>query len=193
MIEDGTRFVSRYPQRLDGRFVSVVPFGHAPTYLPHRIYETARGRRTRPGHKTPSRSHFLAPDVSPDMAEGDTLANALIGGAVAIFLSFLPLSPVLGGAVAGYLQGGDRGDGARVGAIAGAVAFLPIVGIGVLVLGVGTFYVGSGSPFALGVGGLLLLLLMGLVVAGLYTVGLGALGGWLGNYVRYDTDLGSPD
>jgi hypothetical protein len=117
------------------------------------------------------------------MAEGDTLANALIGGAVAIFLSFLPLSPVLGGAVAGTSRAASGTTASASGAIAGAVAFLPIVGIGVLVLGVGTFYVGSGSPFALGVGGLLLLLLFGLVVAGLYTVGLGALGGWLGNYV----------
>lgn len=124
------------------------------------------------------------------MAEGDTLVNALVGGAVAIFLSFLPLSPVLGGAVAGYLQGGDRGDGARVGAYAGLVAFLPLVGFGVLALGVGAFLVGIDVPFALGVVGLLLLSLFGLVLAGLYTVGLGALGGWLGNYVLTDTDLG---
>ena len=79
------------------------------------------------------------------MAEGDTLVDALIGGVVSIVLSFTALSPILGGAVAGYLQGGDRGAEIRVGAYAGLVAAV--------------------------------------------TIGLSALGGWLGNYVKYDTDV----
>ena len=124
------------------------------------------------------------------MAEGDTLANALIGAVVAIVLAFLPLSPMLGGLVAGYLQGGDRGDGARVGAIAGVVTFVPVVGFGVLVFAFGAFYLAGGFPLHLGVVGIVLVLLFGLVVAGIYTVGLSALGGWLGNYVLTDTDLG---
>ena len=124
------------------------------------------------------------------MAEGDTLVNALIGAVVSILLSFVPLSPVLGGMVAGYLQGGDSGDGVRVGAASGLIALLPLVGFGVLVFGFGAFYLAGGFPMHLGVVGIVLLILVVLVVAGLYTVGLAALGGWLGNYVLTDTDLG---
>ena len=124
------------------------------------------------------------------MAEGDTLVNALIGAVIAIVLTFLPLSPMLGGLVAGYLQGGDRGDGVRVGALAGVVTFLPVAGFGVLVFGFGAFYLVGGLPFHLGVGGIAVLLVFGIVLVGLYTVGLSALGGWLGNYVLTDTDLG---
>lgn len=44
-----------------------------------------------------------------DMAEGDTLENALIGAVVnAIAGSVLLFSPVVGAAVAGDLQGGSR-------------------------------------------------------------------------------------
>ncbi|MFB6183018.1 MAG: hypothetical protein ABEI96_00545 [Haloarculaceae archaeon] len=35
----------------------------------------------------------------------------------------------------------------------------------------------------------ILFVVIGLAVATLYTVGLSALGGWLGNYVKYDTDV----
>ena len=124
------------------------------------------------------------------MAEGDTLVNALIGAVVAVVLTFIPLSPMLGGLVAGYLEGGDRSDGIRVGAIAGVIAFLPLVGVGVLLFGFGAFFLLGGFPGAVGGVVVVFLVLFGLVVVGLYTVGLSALGGWLGNYVLTDTDLG---
>jgi len=125
------------------------------------------------------------------MGDGDTLVNALVGGIAAVVLSFVPFSPVLGGAVAGYLQGGTRNDGLWVGVYAGVVAGIPIVlgGVGFLLLW-GFMLLGYGTP---GAGGGLAVFLVfalgGLVVGALYTVGLSALGGWLGNYVRYDTDL----
>ena len=120
------------------------------------------------------------------MAEGDTLLNAVIGGVASIVLSFVPFSPVLGGAVAGYLHGGDRGAGVRIGVYAGVVAAIPfalILLFAIAVFGVFLSF-GSGSGAVL-----LLFVLLALVVAAVYTVGLSALGGWLGNYVRYDTDL----
>lgn len=126
------------------------------------------------------------------MAEGDTLANALVGAVVAIFLTFLPLSPLLGGLVAGYLQGGSRGDGVRVGVVVGVVTFLPVVGFGLMLFGFGAFYLVGGMPLHLGVAGIVLVGLFLLVLFGAYTVGLAALGGWLGNYVLTDTDLGRP-
>jgi hypothetical protein len=120
------------------------------------------------------------------MAEGDTLLNAVIGGIASIVLSFVPFSPVLGGAVAGYLHGGDRGAGVRIGVYAGVVAAIPFALILLFAITVfGVFLsLGSGSGAVL-----LFFVLFALVAAVVYTVGLSALGGWLGNYVRYDTDL----
>lgn len=130
------------------------------------------------------------------MAEGDTLINAIIGGVASIVLSFIPFSPVLGGAIAGYLQGGSRNDGLRVGAYSGVVAAIPLAlffVFAVVVFGVfGIFAAGPGGGGSGAVGGTVLLLFVvvfGLIVAAVYTVGLGAIGGWLGNYVKYDTDL----
>lgn len=98
--------------------------------------------------------------------------NALIGAAVGILLSFVPLSPVLGGGVAGYLEGGESDDGLRVGAVAGAVMAIPLAFIG-LVLSV--FVLGAGAPVGVGA-----MFLLALLLIALYTVGLGALGGLVG-------------
>ena len=121
------------------------------------------------------------------MAEGDTLLNAVIGGIASIVLSFVPFSPVLGGAVAGYLHGGDRGAGVRIGVYAGVVAAIPLAFFLFLVVAVfGVFALGG----RIGGGAVLIpFFLFALVVAAVYTVGLSALGGWVGNYVKYDTDL----
>lgn len=100
--------------------------------------------------------------------------------------------------VGDYLQGGTREDGLRVGAVSGAIAFVPAVVGGVLVFGFFlTFLVGGSvmGPRAGVVGAGLFggLGLLGLFVVGLfglvYFVGLGAAGGWIGNYVKYDTDI----
>jgi len=122
------------------------------------------------------------------MAEGDTLLNAVIGGIASIVLSFIPLSPVLGGAIAGYLEGGDRNTGLRIGVYAGIVAAIPLALF--MIAAVAIF----GSFLAIGPGGgggatILIFFLVLVVFMALYTVGLSAFGGWLGNYVRYDTDL----
>ncbi len=120
-----------------------------------------------------------------DDGDSNTLVNALIGGAVAVILSGIPFSPVLGGGVAGYLEGGDYGTGATVGALAGVVAFLPFVAIlGFLLLAVPLF---PSPSVGIGIG------LLGIVVllfAGAYTVGLSAVGGAVGIYVRRETSIG---
>ena len=124
------------------------------------------------------------------MAEGDTLLNAVIGGVASIVLSFIPFSPVLGGALAGYLQGGDRSTGLRIGVYAGVVAAIPLALVLIAVIAIFGFVLaippGGGEGAAI-----LVVFLVVLVFVALYTVGLSALGGWIGNYVKYDTDLGT--
>lgn len=119
------------------------------------------------------------------MAEGDTLPNAVIGALAAAILFFLPFSTVLGGAVAGYLQGGERNDGLKVGAVAGAIMLVPFLLFGFLILNFFFFAFGAGVT-----SGLAFLVLLAVGTFGLlYVVGFAALGGYLGNYVRYETDV----
>jgi len=51
------------------------------------------------------------------MNTDNTLLNAVIGAVATIGLSFTGISPVLGGALAAYLDGGDTENGLRVGAL----------------------------------------------------------------------------
>lgn len=128
------------------------------------------------------RSETVAETVDRERAP-NTLLNALLGGIVGVVLLFVPFSTILGGGVAGYLEGGDYAAGAKVGAIAGLVAFVPFV----LVLGLGLALVpvtgapGPGIQFALWVSVLLIVLF-----AAAYTVGLSVIGGILGVYVKLE-------
>jgi len=126
---------------------------------------------------------------------GETWFNAVVGGVVTLVLApVLPFAPVLGGAVAGYLEADERGtgraDGLRVGATAGVVAFLALlvfaVLLGNLLFAVLTGLVGVPPAFVSGFG--LLVFVVGALFGALYVVGLSAVGGWLGVRV-YDEDL----
>jgi MFS family permease len=123
-------------------------------------------------------SDRIAAESVPDRPEGgsSTLLNAVIGAVAGVLLSFVPLSTVLGGVVAGYLERGTNEDGLRVGIIAGFIMFVPFLLLGYLV---GTVFVLGGFPGFFGG-----FLLFGLLIAALYTVGAGMLGGLLGVYLR---------
>lgn len=114
-----------------------------------------------------------------DVAGPDTTTNAIVGGVVTVVASAVPFSPVLGGAIAGYLEAADTNAGLRVGAYAGLVAVAPLVVlfalllVGLAVVGV---ELGLGAPLAIGAVGLF----VGLLVTAVYMVGLSALGGYLG-------------
>lgn len=131
---------------------------------------TRAGRDRAPADRT----------ATADGRAPSTFLNALVGAAVSVVLSVLPFSTV-GGGVAGYLQGGDYGDGARVGALAGVVAFVPFVAIFGLVLAFValTTFLAPGVQATLWVSVAIVLSL-----AVVYTVGLGAVGGVLGAYVK---------
>jgi hypothetical protein len=116
------------------------------------------------------------------MAEGDTLLNAAIGAVVSVVLSFLPVSPAFGGGVAAHLQGGDREAGAKVGALSGALAAVPVAALfavfGSFLLGYG--FLGGGAVSLVGVG---LVFVFVLVLAVAYSAVLGAIGGYVAVYL----------
>ena len=113
------------------------------------------------------------------MNTDNTLLNAVIGAVATVGLSFTGISPVLGGALAAYLEGGETGDGLRVGALSGLIASLPLAGIVAFALVV--FSLGGDLGVAVG-GGLLVLAIVAVAVG--YTVALSALGGVIGIYVK---------
>lgn len=119
------------------------------------------------------------PAVEPTVYDtSDTLVNALIGAVVTVVTVFLvPFSPVLGGAVAGYLQGGDNDDGLKVGALSGVIALVPVLLLAPLVL----FFFVIEPFFALA---MLVLSLFFVAFLAAYTVGLSALGGIVGVYLK---------
>lgn len=114
-------------------------------------------------------------DASTTDDSSSTAINALIGGVAGIILSFIPLSTLLGGAVAGYLEGGKTRDGVRVGAFAGLIMLLPIVFI---LLFFTMFFIGA-APIEFGI-----MVVFMLVFGAVYTIGLSALGGCLGIYLK---------
>lgn len=109
----------------------------------------------------------------------DTTTNAIVGGVVTIVASVVPFSPVLGGAVSGYLQGRDRTAGAKVGAYAGLVAAAPVALLfGFLLLGFAVLAteLSIGAPLLVGAAALV----VGLLITVAYLVALSALGGYIG-------------
>jgi len=126
------------------------------------------------------------------MGDGDTFVNAVIGAvATALLSGFVPLAPLLGGGIAGYLEGGDRNDGFRVGLYSGVIGLaVSLVLFAVVFVFLAAFL--AFVPEALGLFGAagLLVLVLGTLTTAAYFLGLSALGGWLGNYVRYDTTIG---
>jgi hypothetical protein len=116
------------------------------------------------------------------VAGPDTTTNAIIGAIVSVVTSFVPLSPVLGGLVAGYLQKGTRMDGARVGGIAGLVAAAPIALLFVsLIIGLFGASTAVGAGFEAGL--VAVALAVAAIVSTLYLVVLSAVGGYFGVYL----------
>jgi len=126
------------------------------------------------------------------MGAGDTFVNAIIGAvATALLSGFVPLAPLLGGGIAGYLEGGERDDGVHVGLLSGVIGLaISLVFFVVVCVFLAAFL--AIVPEALGVFGAmgLLVLVLGTITAAAYFLGLSALGGWLGHYVKYDTTIG---
>lgn len=110
-------------------------------------------------------------------SESNTLINALIGAIVTVILSSFagPFAPVFGGMAAGYLE---RTDGARVGAISGAIALVPLIPF----MFFGLLFLGFVEPAAAIL--FLFAAVFALLVLSVMVVALSALGGYLGVYIR---------
>lgn len=122
--------------------------------------------------------------ASGEPADG-YVRTAVLGAVVSALLSFLPFSPAIGGALAGYLEHGASGHATRAGALSGLLLSAPVV----LVLGFvfgglasGLLAVGA-SRFAAVVVGLLLFAVATTVGVG---AGLGAVGGYAGGLIAAD-------
>ncbi len=111
-----------------------------------------------------------------------TLTNGFLGAVVTVVFSFIPFSPVLGGAVAAYLQKGDGNESLRVGAISGLMAAAPLVLIITFVFGfLSLIPLAEGEPVATGFFWLILLFGAGVILV--YSVGLSAAGGFVGHVI----------
>ncbi|MFC4357958.1 DUF5518 domain-containing protein [Halobium salinum] len=118
------------------------------------------------------------------MENKSTLVNAVVGAVVTTVLSFTGFSPIVGGAVAGYLQREPPKQGAKVGALSGLLAAVPF--LLVLLLG-GFLFFGGFAGRGFGVpGGLELVIVLFVLLPALFlwNVALGAAGGYLGASLR---------
>ena len=123
-----------------------------------------------------------AGESTTDESTPNTAMNALVGAVVtAVTAPLLPFAPALGGGVAGYLEGGDSASGLKVGTIAGVLATIPLVLLFLLVL----FFVPVlGAPPRTGLAFAYLVIALMVAFLGVYVVGLSALGGLLGAYLK---------
>lgn len=108
----------------------------------------------------------------------NTLLNAVVGAVATIGLSFTGISPVLGGALAAYLDGGDTKAGLRVGALSGLIASIPVGAI----LAIALVFLPLAGDLGVAIGGLVIVVVIVVISVG-YTVALSALGGAIGIYL----------
>ena len=118
------------------------------------------------------------PGSLPGVNTDNTLLNAVVGAVATIGLSFTGISPVLGGALAAYLDGGDTTNGLRVGALSGLIASIPVGTILVIAL----LFLPLTGDLGVAIGGLVIVAAIVAIGVG-YTVALSALGGALGIYL----------
>ncbi|AHZ23318.1 MULTISPECIES: DUF5518 domain-containing protein [Haloferax] len=132
--------------------------------------------------------HSTSPTTESTLDDnGESLLfSALVGAIASLVLSPVPGSPILGGALAGYLTGTDRTLGTKSGALSGLFMGLVSTLLAVVFLGFFGIFVFASAPFdfSLGFLGVATVAIFGLLIGLVYTVGLGALGGYLGAYLN---------
>ena len=101
------------------------------------------------------------------------------GALISSLLSFIPLSPILGGAVAGYLNPNPESSGLGIGTTAGVFGSLPLLVV-IIFTSVGLILSAPSETAAAVVTAVSIVLLLILP----YFVGLSAIGGYLGGWIR---------
>lgn len=140
-------------------------------------------RRRGTDTDSPSRLQSLAAGIIPEPRETsqrDLLLGAGVGAVVTVFLWYIPLSPVLGGAAAGFVQGGTREDARTAGTLSGAL--VPVIALVVGLTGFLLFGATVFGRFPFGPAAAVGLAVVGIV----YAVGMGTVGGWLGGLALRD-------
>lgn len=115
--------------------------------------------------------------------EGSSFATyAMLGAIVSIAVSFIPFSTVIGGGVAGYLEGRESKRTVSVGGLAGFLPTLPVALFTIVFLIGMLFEIRAidGQNFAILVTGTTLLAILILLTL---AAGFGALGGYLGGKI----------
>ena len=105
--------------------------------------------------------------------------NAFVGAAATMIFSFTFLSPVIGGAVAAWLEEGGTSVSVRIGTLSGILALIPVI---IVLSGL---VIAEVIPSGLG----------GLSIGGaiVYVIVLSAIGGYLGHYLMQDPRIpGAP-
>ncbi|WP_139246831.1 DUF5518 domain-containing protein [Halogranum amylolyticum] len=105
--------------------------------------------------------------------------HALLGAVVSVATSVIPFSPLLGGAVAGYLHNEGTDRGIQVGLVSGIIASLPLAAVFFLMFTIMSFGSLTTGEFA---GPMFVVIMIGviLLVAAVYILGLSAIGGYIG-------------
>lgn len=135
-------------------------------------------------------SHKSIGSYRATMTEQNGWIHATIGAVITVVFSFTGFSPLLGGGVAGYLHGGSHKRGARIGAIAGAIALLPAF---LMLALIATAFMAFAATDVVFHGGIELLIIFGIMFPFmiLWVVGLSAVGGYLGAYLKSEGHLSS--
>lgn len=117
--------------------------------------------------------------AADEAAAGSYRAYVVLGAVATSVLSFVPLSPVVGGALAGYYEHYESGRSVSAGALSGFLAAVP--GLALLVFVTGGLFAGLSAVQASGLGIVTAaVLLLAFLIVGAYGAGLGALGGFAG-------------
>lgn len=119
----------------------------------------------------------MASEDDRDRSAGGTIRNGVVGAVAGVALFFLPFSTFLGGAVAGYLEGGSARRGALVGAVTAAVTAVPLLVLARLVVWLADFVDVLALPVRI-LTALVVVFLLG------YVLLLSVLGGVTGAYAR---------
>ena len=114
------------------------------------------------------------------------LVDATVGAGVTLALSFLPLSSLAGGATAAYRDGGGYARALGLGALSGVAAGVPLLALfapALWIAGRLGFGIPPSSP------AYDLFLAISFALFAVYTVGLSAVGGLAGTWLRRHTSL----